>query len=148
MEMFSTSPHTLTTNPQPRGMDGVCAGPARGCYVHVDFDNTVWNVKSLNRLHIIPLSLCLCSIDVTEVQFFIIIMYLLAAIGGSAFWQFLVMHLTHLIQQIMACSYCLEMKEITLMLIVTCIVVVVWCIFLSFFCPCIESSVMHCYTCN
>lgn len=73
----------------------------------------------------IPLSLCPFSIDVTEVQFFIIIMYLLAAIGGSAFWQFLVMHLTHLIQQIMACSYCLEMKEITLMLIVTCIVVVV-----------------------
>ncbi|XP_064811990.1 choline/ethanolaminephosphotransferase 1-like isoform X2 [Oncorhynchus masou masou] len=29
-------------------------------------------------------------IDVTEVQFFIIIMYLLAAIGGSAFWQFLI----------------------------------------------------------
>lgn len=29
----------------------------------------------------------LLSIDVTEVQIFIIIMYLLAAIGGSAFWQ-------------------------------------------------------------
>ncbi|CAB1336872.1 unnamed protein product, partial [Coregonus sp. 'balchen'] len=29
-------------------------------------------------------------VDVTEVQFFIIIMYLLAAIGGSAFWQFLI----------------------------------------------------------
>lgn len=30
------------------------------------------------------------SIDVTEVQIFIIIMYLLAAVGGSAFWQSLV----------------------------------------------------------
>lgn len=29
----------------------------------------------------------LLSIDVTEVQIFIIIMYLLAAVGGSAFWQ-------------------------------------------------------------
>ncbi|KAK6307953.1 choline/ethanolaminephosphotransferase 1 [Coregonus clupeaformis] len=29
-------------------------------------------------------------IDVTEVQFFIIIMYLLAAVGGPAFWQFLI----------------------------------------------------------
>lgn len=74
----------------------------------------------------IPLSLCPFSIDVTEVQFFIIIMYLLAAIGGSAFWQFLVMHLTHLIQQIMACFYCLDLKKMTLMLIFTCIAV--WCI--------------------
>lgn len=28
-----------------------------------------------------------CSIDVTEVQIFIIILYLLAAVGGAAFWQ-------------------------------------------------------------
>lgn len=34
--------------------------------------------------------LLLLSIDVTEVQIFIIIMYLLAAVGGSAFWQSLV----------------------------------------------------------
>ena len=35
-----------------------------------------------------PSALCtLLSIDVTEVQIFIIVMYVLAAIGGSAFWQ-------------------------------------------------------------
>ncbi|CAG5978131.1 unnamed protein product [Menidia menidia] len=32
----------------------------------------------------------MCCIDVTEVQIFIIIMYLLAAVGGSAFWQSLI----------------------------------------------------------
>lgn len=37
-----------------------------------------------------PLFSLLSSIDVTEVQIFIIIMYLLAAVGGSAFWQSLV----------------------------------------------------------
>lgn len=36
------------------------------------------------------------SIDVTEVQIFIIVMYLLAAVGGAAFWQSLVSRLSEM----------------------------------------------------
>lgn len=42
-----------------------------------------------------PWFVCVVSIDVTEVQIFIMVMYLLAAVGGSAFWQALVIHNVH-----------------------------------------------------
>ncbi len=43
------------------------------------------------------LSSALISIDVTEVQIFIMLLYLLAAVGGSAFWQSPVIQLSQTI---------------------------------------------------
>lgn len=58
--------------------------------------------KDVTNLHCnLSASLLPLSIDVTEVQIFIIIMYLLAAVGGSAFWQSLV---------ILICSNCYRLK--------------------------------------
>lgn len=46
--------------------------------LHVNFALLIYSLLS-----VLPF-----SIDVTEVQIFIIVMYVLAAVGGTPFWQF------------------------------------------------------------